>query len=119
LIFSKLAKGEVSKPSPRLVNAANNIDNWTKDGNPKASQIRAAYADGLNDCLNRIIALSEDDLFFNTANSILENFYALGILSDIHKRLRSLQRETDTLFLSDTTELLNHLISENDSPFHL
>ncbi len=116
-IFSKVAKGELSKPSPRLVNAANNIDNWTKDGNPKASQIRAAYADGLNDCLNRIIALSEDDLFFNTANSILENFYALGILSDIHKRLRSLQRETDTLFLSDTTELLNHLISENDSPF--
>lgn len=116
-IFSKVAKGELSKPSPRLVNAANNIDNWTKDGNPKASQIRAAYADGLNDCLNRIIALSEDDLFFNTANSILENFYALGILSDIEKRLRLLQRETDTLFLSDTTELLNHLISENDSPF--
>ena len=116
-IFSKVAKGELSKPSPRLVNAANNIDNWTKDGNPKASQIRAAYADGLNDCLNRIIALSKDDLFFNTANSILENFYALGILSDIEKRLRLLQQETDTLVLSDTTELLNHLISESDSPF--
>jgi ATP-dependent exoDNAse (exonuclease V) beta subunit len=116
-IFSKLANGELSKPSPRLVNAANNIDNWTKDGNSKASQIRVAYADGLNDCLNRIIALSEDDLFFNTANSILENFYALGILSDIEKRLRLLQQETDTLFLSDTTELLNHLISKNDSPF--
>jgi ATP-dependent helicase/nuclease subunit A len=116
-IFSKVAKGELSKPSPRLVNAANNIDNWTKDGNPKASHIREAYDEGLNDCLNRIIALSEDDLFFNTANSILENFYALGILSDIEKRLRLLQQETDTLFLSDTTELLNHLISESDSPF--
>ncbi|HPD43754.1 MAG TPA: UvrD-helicase domain-containing protein [Dysgonamonadaceae bacterium] len=117
LIFSKLANGELSKPSSRLENAANNVDNWTKDDNPKAPQIRAAYADGLNDCLNRIIALSKDDLFYNTANSILENYYALGILSDIEKRLRSLQQETDTLFLSDTTELLNHLISESDSPF--
>ncbi len=117
LIFSKLAKGELSKPSSRLVKAANDVNNWTKDDKPKSSQIRAAYADGLNDCVNRIVALSKDDLFYNTANSILENFYALGILSDIDKRLRSLQQETDTLFLSDTTELLNHLISESDSPF--
>ncbi len=117
LIFLKLAKGELSKPSSRLVKAANDVNNWTKDDKPKSSQIRAAYADGLNDCVNRIVALSKDDLFYNTANSILENFYALGILSDIDKRLRSLQKETDTLFLSDTTELLNHLISESDSPF--
>lgn len=117
LIFLKLAKGELSKPSSRLVKAANDVNNWTKDDKPKSLQIRAAYADGLNDCVNRIVALSKDDLFYNTANSILENFYALGILSDIDKRLRSLQKETDTLFLSDTTELLNHLISESDSPF--
>ncbi len=118
LLLVKLANGIIEKPSDRLRAAVNNVEAWiggkAKD---KVSAFHGAYAGGLNDCLNRIIQLSDNDREYATAKVILHNFYTLGILSDIKNRLRSLQQENNTLFLSDTTELLNRIIAGTDAPF--
>jgi len=115
-LFAKLANGEVIKPSDRLLALADNIDLWSS-GKEKESAIRAAYSAGLNDCVKEIILYSANDRNYQTARHLLRNFYTLGILNDIKKRLRKLQQENNTLFLSDTTELLNRLIAGTDSPF--
>ena len=118
LLFSKLANGEIEEPGKRLRAAANNVDAWiggkAKD---KASAFHSAYEAGLNDCLNKIIRLSDNDTEYATAKAIFKNFYTLGILSDIKSRLQLLQQEKNTLFLSDTTEILNHIIAGTDAPF--
>ncbi len=118
LLLVKLANGIIDKPSDRLRGAADNVEAWiggkAKD---KENVFYSAYAAGLNDCLNRIIQLSDNDREYATAKAILQNFYTLGILSDIKNRLRSLQQENNTLFLSDTTELLNQIIAGADAPF--
>lgn len=116
LLFTKLANGIVDKPSNRLIALADNVDQWYSS-KEKESAIRAAYADGLNECVNQIILLSENDRDYQTAKHLLRNFYTLGILNDIKLRLRKLQQENNTLFLSDTTELLNDIIAGTDSPF--
>ncbi|RNC63338.1 exodeoxyribonuclease V subunit beta [Proteiniphilum sp. X52] len=116
LLFTKLAGGNMEKPSTRLVALADNIDLW-HSGNEKESAIRSAYSDGLNDCVKQIIYLSDNDREYQTAKHLLRNFYTLGILNDIKQRLRKLQQENNTLFLSDTTELLNDIIAGTDSPF--
>lgn len=67
--------------------------------------------------LKKAVWLFENNIHYNSALSILRNFYTLGILNDIKKRLRKLQQENNTLFLSDTTELLNKMIAGADSPF--
>ncbi|NLX65433.1 MAG: UvrD-helicase domain-containing protein [Bacteroidales bacterium] len=116
LLFSKLASGTVEKPSNRLIALADNIDLWYSDQG-KESAIRSAYSDGLNDCVKEIIDLSNNDRNYQTAKQLLRNFYTMGILNDIKLRLRQLQQESNTLFLSDTTELLNDIIANTDSPF--
>lgn len=116
LLFSKLAGGNVEKPSNRLIALADNIDLWY-GGRKKENAIRSAYSDGLNECVTRIIHLSRNDRDYQTARNLLRNFYTLGILNDIQQRLRKLQQENNTLFLSDTTELLNNIIAGTDSPF--
>lgn len=116
LLFHKLAGGNVEKPSNRLIALSDNIDLWYSDKS-KEGAIRSAYDDGLNECVKQIIVLSENDKEYQTAKQLLRNFYTLGILNDIKQRLRKLQQENNTLFLSDTTELLNDIIAGTDSPF--
>lgn len=116
LLFNKLAGGSVEKPSNRLITLADNIDLWCSD-KEKENAIHSAYHDGLNECVKQIIYLSDNDREYQTAKHLFRNFYTLGILNDIKQRLRKLQQENNTLFLSDTTELLNDIIAGTDSPF--
>lgn len=115
-ILLKLADGEIAKPSARFISLADNIDLWNSDSS-KIEAIHAAYADGLNDSVKEVVNLFENSSDYMTAKELLQNFYTLGILNDIKKRLQRLQQENNTLFLSDTTELLNEIISGADSPF--
>ncbi|MDD4459346.1 MAG: UvrD-helicase domain-containing protein [Proteiniphilum sp.] len=118
LLLVKLANGIIEKPSTRFRGAVDNVEAWIgSKAKEKAEAFHRAYSVGLNDCLNRIIQLSDNDREYATAKAILQNFYTLGILSDIKNRLRSLQQENNTLFLSDTTELLNQIIAGTDAPF--
>lgn len=116
LLFVKLSNGIIEKPSNRLIGLADNAALWISS-KEKENAIRSAYAAGLNECVNSIIQLSQNDRDYLTAKQLLRNFFTLGILNDIKLRLRKLQQENNTLFLSDTTELLNNIISGTDSPF--
>lgn len=116
MIFEKLANRVIEKPSNRLITLVDNIDLWFSDP-AKEGAIRAAYEAGLNQCVKEIIARSSNDLYYQTAKQLLLNFYTLGILNDIKKRLQKMQQENNTLLISDTTELLNDIIDGTDPPF--
>lgn len=116
--FVKLANGDFSSdPSARFFSRVDNLEDWSTSKSPKASNIESAYHAGLNECFSGIIALYANRLDYFTAKSINRNFYSLGILSDVRKRLSLYQKENNTLFLSDTTELLNKIIADSDAPF--
>lgn len=117
LLFVKWANGEYIEPTARLINCADTIENWTTAKSSIKGEVEEAYHAGLNDCVNAVVAHSSDTLFYNTAKSILRNFFTLGILNDVSTRMRQYQKENNTLFLSDTTELLNKIISDSDAPF--
>ncbi len=117
--FVKWANREVKSPTATFINLADNLEKWTTKTAPpeKRSTIESAFSAGLNDAVKEGVSLFENNIHYNSAQSILRNFYTLGILNDIKNRLRKLQQENNTLFLSDTTELLNHMIAGTDSPF--
>lgn len=117
--FAKWANREMKPPTNTFINLADNPEKWiTKTTPPEIrAAIEAAYSEGLNDAVKKAVWLFENNIHYNSALSILRNFYTLGILSDIKNRLRKLQQENNTLFLSDTTELLNKMIAGTDSPF--
>lgn len=117
--FVKWANGEMKPPTDTFINLADNPQKWTTKTTPpeKRSAIESTFSSGLNDAVKEAVLLFENNIHYNSAQSILRNFYTLGILNDIKIRLRKLQQENNTLFLSDTTELLNNMIAGTDSPF--
>ncbi len=117
--FVKWANREIKPPTQTFIKLADDLNKWvTKTTAPnKRSAIESVYFEGLNEAIKKAVWLFQNNIHYNTALSILRNFYTLGILNDIKNRLRELQQENNTLFLSDTTELLNDIISDSDSPF--
>lgn len=116
-LFVKWANRDFDGPSNRLIGCAGKVENWTTNKSAKKHEVEAAFYAGLNDCVENLLAHFSNSLHYNTANSILRNFYTLGILNDISNRLRDYQKENNTLFLSDTTELLNKIIADSGAPF--
>lgn len=117
--FVKWANSEIKEPTATFAGLPDSIEAWyTKTTPPdKKPAIESVYSEGLNDLVKQAVRHFENDLFYKSAKSILNYFYTLGILNDIQRRLRELQQEKNILFLSDTTELLNEIISGSDSPF--
>lgn len=117
--FARLANGDVTTPSNRFVNLADNLEEWKAKKIPaeKIIAIDAAYSSGLNDCVKDILSVFETYETYNSARIVLNYFYTLGILNDVQRRLQEFQQENNTLFLSDTTELLNKIIADSDAPF--
>lgn len=116
-LFVKWANKDFVEPTSRLINCEDNIDNWTSKTTKKVYEVEQAYHNGLNDCVKQAIAHAADTLYYKSAKSVLRNFYTLGILNDVRNRLAEFQKENNTLFLSDTTELLNKIIEDSDAPF--
>lgn len=117
--FVKWANTEIKEPTSTFCKLADNLDKWTTKTTPaeKRPAISSAFSAGLNDAVKGAVSLFKNSIDYNSAQSILKNFYTLGILYDIKNRLGKLQQENNTLFLSDTTELLNQMIAGTDSPF--
>lgn len=68
--------------------------------------------------VEQTIALFERDYkLYITARKTCQELYSFGILSDIDKHIREIERERNVMLLSDTTELLNKIIDGNDTPF--
>ena len=117
--FVKWANGEVKEPTATFAKLPDGLEQWTTKttSEEKKGAIESVYFEGLNALTHAAVNHFDNDLFYNSARSILQYFYTLGILNDIHQRMRELQQERNTLFLSDTTELLHRIIGDSDSPF--
>lgn len=117
--FAKWANGDVKTPTATFINLTDNLDGWATKTTPpeKRFAIEAVYFDGLNEQVKAAVTLFENSLHYHSANAVLNYFFTLGILNDVQRRLQQLQQDENILFLSDTTELLNSIIADSDSPF--
>ena len=117
--FDAWANGELPDMTTTFLKFPNNVDFWYTKSAPAQtiSSIESAYSAGLNSCVVEVIALYENCTNYATAKEILRLFNTLGILSDVNNRMQAYRREANMLFLSDTTELLNKIIADSESPF--
>lgn len=119
LKFELWARGEFPVMTATFLKFPDNVEFWyTKTADPEIKlTIQNAYGEGLNDCVKEIIAHYDNSTPYITAKVILRLFNTLGILNDINIRLQTYRRDSNMLFLSDTTELLNKIIADSESPF--
>lgn len=118
-IFNKVAAKDFSEPGKRVLDAVDNIDKWS------AKSAKAALKDAistvfpkLNALLKKVVEMLGADIKeYNTVNLIQKHFFALGIISDIDKKITEYQTENNRILISEGATILHDIIDNNDTPF--
>lgn len=114
--FVKLSNEELAEPGIRVLNCAENEDNWLKDKND--TKLRTLVRERFMPSLNSIIqSIPEWKIKINTTNAILKHINHLMLLNIINTKVRYLNQEANRFLLKDTAHFLNDLIDKSDIPF--
>ena len=98
----------------------NEVDKWYTSKNIDAATIDAIHriSEPLRACMQRIVALyGKPYTEYLSAVHTGRHLYTLGILNDVVEYLQTCKNERGALLLSDTNDLLRHVISDTDTPF--
>jgi len=111
-----LASGVVTAPNSYVREILNDPPRWSTG--PAAQQLQTAIDSGLEDTLKEAIKhFDENIIAYNSADAILENVYALGILSDVLHNVHVITNSENSFLLSDAGEVLNLITKGEQSPF--
>ena len=105
-------------PTNTVRGALDNVEAWYTKTSKKKELIETAVENGLINSLNE--AVDYYDKFYEqyeSAKQVIANFYTLGILVDITRKLAEYKAENNVMLISDTTLFLKEIIEGNDSPF--
>ena len=104
--FTKTAKEAIDNPF-----------SWYKDKSVQKDAIIHAYS-SLNNILKETREyLDRNFMEYETACSICRNLYAFGILNSLSVQVRQIVADRNLFLLSDSSQFLNEIIGDNDTPF--
>lgn len=109
--------GKIAMPNKTFMSLPEIADKWAQK-DASQNTLHAVGQLQKSQTVERIAALFEQGYRqYVTAGKTSQELYSFGILSDIDKHIREIERERNIMLLSDTTELLNKIIDGNDTPF--
>jgi ATP-dependent helicase/nuclease subunit A len=116
--FLNLAGGDFSGPNSYVMKAYEDIELWIKKDNPEWQSVRQICVTSLHPLLQKAVDyyLRNKKTYF-TANTLLKNFYTLGILTDLTRSIYHYTRENNLFMISDSAQFINRIIDNNDTPF--
>lgn len=111
-----LADGRINKPNEKVRSICDDPPRWSTG---KLSQdLQNAIEAGFGDIVKEAIKQNDENIIaYKTANSILNDIYALGILSDIISKVHHLTTDNNMFLLSDAGELLSLITGSDQTPF--
>ncbi|HRE66631.1 MAG TPA: UvrD-helicase domain-containing protein [Cyclobacteriaceae bacterium] len=101
----------------RPYNEYQSISNWPSSKTKNSTLIKSLAQEQLIPLLNEIIEIRKNYSAANSAEIVLSNFYAFGLIADISRKLREYKQENNMMLLSDAPYFLNSVIGESDTPF--
>ncbi len=111
-----LARGSVIRPGAHVLKILEDPPRWST-GKP-APPLMEAISGGLDDALKEAIkTCSHNYILYKSADTVLSNIYALGILSDVLKRVHEVAALENSFLLSDAGEVLSLITREDQTPF--
>jgi ATP-dependent helicase/nuclease subunit A len=119
LIFKKLANSDKYNEE-HIYALHDDLGLWQKKSNPGHlnKAIEGAYNNGLKQILAMLIDMSgKERRDYITAKAITKNFYALGIINDVNKKILDVSREQNVFLLAGTNHLLTRIIRKDEAPF--
>ncbi|MGC4022077.1 MAG: UvrD-helicase domain-containing protein [Cyclobacteriaceae bacterium] len=117
--FSKLnsVKDYLARGS-RVENEFQITKNWPAKESSNAKEIIQLAEKSWLQQLNQILDYGRKNLKTSlSAEIVLSNFYAFGLLTDISKKLAEYKRENNLMLLADAPQFLNGIIRDSDTPF--
>lgn len=94
-----------------------NKANWPSKTTKHQAVISNLAAERLIPLLNEIIEIRKGYSRALSAEVVLNNFYAFGLMADISRKLKEYKQENNLMLLSDAPYFLNSVIGESDTPF--
>jgi|WetSurMetagenome_2_1015567.scaffolds.fasta_scaffold00001_130 ATP-dependent helicase/nuclease subunit A len=111
-----LARGSIIEPNTYVKAILSDPPKWSSKSVQPA--LKSAINAGLEKILRDTISFYETNLInYNSSREILSNIYALGILSDILKKVRLIASDENSFLLSDSGEFLREITSGDQAPF--
>ncbi|MFR9620191.1 MAG: UvrD-helicase domain-containing protein [Rikenellaceae bacterium] len=113
LIFRRIAAGELPEPTKTQRQRAESTDGWCD----KMSAAEAIVPQ-LREVLQRIIKLYDSEIqLYNTAKLMRENYRSFALLADLNHATQAICNEQNTMLLTQTANILEEFICDNDAPF--
>ncbi len=111
-----LLSGIVREPNSYVREINNEPPRWST-GNT-VPQLQEAIDSGLDKTLREAIHYYDENVVvYKSADAVLSNIYALGILSDVLHNVHQITTNENSFLLSDAGELLNLITREDQSSF--
>jgi ATP-dependent exoDNAse (exonuclease V) beta subunit len=111
-----LAAGKMAEPKTHIRAIMADPPKWSTKA--PAPELQNAIDNGLGKTLkDAIIYYDKNILNFNSAKEILSNIYAVGILSDVLKKVRTIATTENSFLISDAGELLSLITGGDQAPF--
>jgi ATP-dependent helicase/nuclease subunit A len=93
-------------------------DNWPDKSHSNKSAIASLAEVKLIPLMNEILDYRKHQYQrCLSAEVVLNNFYAFGLIADISRKLREYKNENNLMLLADAPKFLNGVIQESDTPF--
>ncbi|HLP71615.1 MAG TPA: UvrD-helicase domain-containing protein, partial [Bacteroidales bacterium] len=111
-----LDSGEICEPNSYVREIFSEPPRWSTGA--QATNLAAAIGAGLDKILRDAITFYDGNIInYRTSKVISQNIYALGILSDVMRKVREIASSSNTFLLSDAGEFLNLITKNDQSPF--
>src|SRR5664280_435262 len=111
-----LASGNIKGPNSYVREIDKEEARWSTSA--MSPQLESALKSGLGKVVSEAIHYwDENILFYRSAVCVLENIFALGILSDVLHNVHMITTSENSFLLSDAGEVLNLITREDQAPF--
>jgi ATP-dependent helicase/nuclease subunit A len=120
-IFLKWKNGEIKVPTDSFVQIAEGpVDGYcSKNADFNIRQrVESAYSEGLGELMTEAVNLYGDEYEkYISSKVILDNLFTVGLLNDIESFIAEYCKRKNIVILSRTSDFLNKIIDQNDTPF--
>ena len=116
--LQKASAGIIAEPNSYVRKAAEASTGWYSKNAARKDDIEILCNTGLMAVLQKIVMYYETKKRdYYTAERILKNLFALGILTDLAGHLQDYCQENNVFLLSEASTFLSKVIDNNDTPF--
>ncbi len=116
--FNRIINKKDFDPKKLVLGVCENPDKWSAKTSPIKTEIQKVVEAGLQEITISIVEhYHQHTQEYTTTIEVLKNFYVLGILSQITKKLKKYRHENDVMLISDIPVFLSEIIADNEAPF--